>query len=197
MARVGPRAVKVLVVCTANRCRSPMAAALLARALQYLRTPAEVGSAGVAATDGIPCTDDAAAVMAARGIDLSSHRSTRLRACHLDWADLVIAMECRHVLAIGDLGAGALGRAFTLREVARLATAHPRRPGEPLDAWCARVAPQRAVAPPQRPDDDVADPVGLGRAAYEATVRDLSALVTTVAGLLCDPATELGPAPTG
>ena len=64
----------ILVVCTGNTCRSPMAAALFRRTLQEREEPFRVVSAGLAAT-GEPASEGARQVMAEWGIDLAAHRS--------------------------------------------------------------------------------------------------------------------------
>ena len=46
--------VHFLFVCTANICRSPMAAALFAEQIQRLPDPVEVSSAGISATGSWP-----------------------------------------------------------------------------------------------------------------------------------------------
>jgi protein-tyrosine phosphatase len=82
----------ILVVCVGNLCRSPMAAALLAR-----RLPACTAiSAGIAARDGEPADPQACEVMQAHGIDLSSHRARRLNELMCAQAELILVMEHAH-----------------------------------------------------------------------------------------------------
>ena len=69
----------VNVVCTANVCRSPMAAELLRHALRAEPAPlntVQVVSSGVAAFPGQPATGHSATVLRKVGLDLSSHRSS-------------------------------------------------------------------------------------------------------------------------
>ncbi|MFN2250702.1 MAG: low molecular weight protein arginine phosphatase [Anaerolineae bacterium] len=89
---------RVLVVCTANQCRSPMAEALIrARAeSEGSLDQLEVTSAGTWARDGVAATDHARAVMAARGLDISGHRSREVTQRILDEADLVLVMTKDH-----------------------------------------------------------------------------------------------------
>lgn len=88
----------VLFVCTANRCRSPMAAALFGSLVSQVQRGegCRVDSAGTWATDGTSATLLACRVMHERGLDLSGHRSKRIRAGHLQDADLVLVMEDGH-----------------------------------------------------------------------------------------------------
>ena len=85
---------RVLFVCYGNICRSPMAEALLRRAIADRPEfhDVEVSSAGVAAIDGNPATRLAcAAVRDAFGLDLSAHRARQL-APTFD-AHLVLALD--------------------------------------------------------------------------------------------------------
>ncbi|MBM3957291.1 MAG: hypothetical protein FJ313_04485, partial [Gemmatimonadetes bacterium] len=69
---------RVLLVCTGNQCRSPMAEALLRRlAATDSAAPLEirVSSAGTAAPAGFPATQQAQEACAEEGIDLTGHRS--------------------------------------------------------------------------------------------------------------------------
>ena len=171
---------RVLVVCTANQARSPMAAALLARALADARLPAVVGSAGVLAANGAPPTRDAIRALAERrGLDLSGHRSQLLVAESIANADLVFGMAREHVREVIALEPSAWDRAFTLKELVRRGAAHPRQ-RELLRQWLADLAAGRSVedllgASPT--DDDLADPVGQPREVYRQTVDDIDDLV--------------------
>jgi protein-tyrosine-phosphatase len=86
---------KILVVCFGNICRSPTAEALLTRALasRGLSANYEVASAGVGAVEGQAAAPLAAAVAAAHGLDLSSHRARRLDAAMAQGADFLIATD--------------------------------------------------------------------------------------------------------
>ena len=91
----------VLFVCHGNTCRSPMAAAL-ARGL--LGSGIEIQSAGIEARDGAPAAQNAVAVMAERGIDLSGHRARRVNAADLSSFDLVVAMDSHIAATLRTLG---------------------------------------------------------------------------------------------
>ena len=96
---------RVLFVCTGNTCRSPLAAAALARELGADSALVEVTSAGTSAWEGEPATEYSIEVAARDGLDLSAHRSRRVSAALLEQADLVLVMERSHVGAVRSLGA--------------------------------------------------------------------------------------------
>ncbi len=85
---------KVLVVCTGNSCRSPMAAGWLNQKLTGKGWMAE--SAGVAAGNGAPATPEAVAAMRELGIDISGHRSRALTRELAAAADLILALTADH-----------------------------------------------------------------------------------------------------
>ena len=100
---VNPSMPYVLVVCTANICRSPMGAALLKHALAAAPEPlrsVEVLSAGVAARQGDPATDYAVAALKKVGLDLSRHRSQPVTQELLDNALAVLVMTESHRASI-------------------------------------------------------------------------------------------------
>ena len=72
--RENPGEAGIVVLCTANVCRSPMAAALLARRLAALGVTVPVRSAGMIGS-GDPPHPEVISVMASYGIEIASHRS--------------------------------------------------------------------------------------------------------------------------
>ena len=85
----------VLFICTANRFRSPLAAAMLTQALHELGITASwrVGSAGTWATPGEPALPPVAEIAHRFGIDLSGHRSRRVSRRLLAEHDLILVMQ--------------------------------------------------------------------------------------------------------
>jgi len=95
----------ILLVCTGNTCRSPMAAVLLRRRLaDRLHVPDAqldqhglwIASAGIAAMTGGRASPEAVAVMQQRGLDLSDHESQPLSDRLVRFADLLLTMTRGH-----------------------------------------------------------------------------------------------------
>jgi protein-tyrosine phosphatase len=101
---------RILVVCVGNVCRSPMAAALLARRLSGRGQGPAVESAGIAALVGRAADPIAVELLRERGIDLSGHRARQLTEELVTRADLVLAMEQGHVRSIEAAFPHARGR---------------------------------------------------------------------------------------
>ncbi len=106
----------VLTVCSANRCRSPMAEALLARSLEpTLGGELTVRSAGFGPS-GAPAERGALEVMAEIGVDLTSHRSRTVDRAMLAEADLVLAMTRQHAMELVVLEDSCWPKTFLLGE---------------------------------------------------------------------------------
>ena len=89
----------LLVVCTANICRSPMAAGLLQHALAAQPEPLRslrVISAGVAARPGERVSENSVVALRKVGIDISNHVSRSLTQEMIDSALAVICMTESH-----------------------------------------------------------------------------------------------------
>jgi protein-tyrosine-phosphatase len=109
--------VKVLLVCTGNICRSPMAEAIARRLLDVRGLQdVEVSLAGTAAWDGAPASEGAYLVTLEHGLDLSAHRARQLTTDRVTGADLVLGMSAHHVERAVDLGGA--GKSYLLGEYA-------------------------------------------------------------------------------
>jgi len=89
---------QVLIVCTGNICRSPMAVGLLRCLLHVDSRSARivVSSAGTRALEGHEASRHAINVMAERDIDITHHRACQLRQSDVASSDLLLVMEERH-----------------------------------------------------------------------------------------------------
>jgi protein-tyrosine phosphatase len=125
---------RVLVLCHGNICRSPFAAALLAH-----RDPAlEVRSGGIAAGEGVPVDPQARAIAARWQLDLTDHRARPLTAEDVEWAELLLVMQGRHVLGIAERFPEALPRVRLLGDF------HSAAPHAIADPW--RLSDETFVA---------------------------------------------------
>ena len=119
----------VLCVCTANVCRSPAAALLLAAGLRTRLGDAAdqqvvVSSAGTWATPDRPIEPGTAAALRRAGVApavVTEARSIRLTRAAVRAADLIIGSTAEHVRAVWRLELASRNRTFTLGELARLA----------------------------------------------------------------------------
>lgn len=157
---------RVVFVCTGNRFRSPLAAALLRHAAGDALV--EVSSVGTLELDRVGSLPEAAEAAMRFGVDLSGHRTRSLATTSLRDADLVVGFERAHVVAAVVDGGAARDRTFTLPELTEL-LGRILAPSSDEPVARAREAVRRAAC--ARPEDDrnlmsvseLADPLGRSR----------------------------------
>ena len=101
---------RILVVCAGNICRSPVAEAMLRRALPTK----QCSSAGLGALVGHGAEPTARALAEADGLDMASHEARQLTVAMLQEADLVLVMSDGQRRAVADLAPETLGKTMTL-----------------------------------------------------------------------------------
>lgn len=174
----------ILVVCTGNICRSPIAEGFLRQLLHDRGIEGiSVESAGVSGLRGYPADPEAVRAAAEQEVDISNHRARRVNRAMLDRADLVMAMTAeQRDAAIGQVP-DATGRTFTLKELVFLlekanGESPERSEEERLAAAVARANTLRESEPGlELLDEDVSDPLGLGPDAFRATVWEIGQLL--------------------
>lgn len=208
--RATPAGWSVLMVCTGNICRSPLAERLAVTRLAHLlpragiagtQSPLEsvvtVRSAGVRACVGEPMHPYASTVLDERGVEYDGFVARQLTAAMVEGADLVLCATRRHRAEAVTLVPRAVRRSFTLREFARLIdSAWPEyRPLSPMPVGedqreRLRVAGMvlleigsaaRGIAPPIPPDDDdITDPLGGQLDAFRSCAETIDAALEPV-----------------
>lgn len=177
----------ILVVCTGNVCRSPMAEGFLRAALETRLGDAApaVTSAGTAGWDGSGAMEESIRAARERGADIGTHLARRLDAAMVDDADLVVCMAADHREAIVRSWPHAGTKTFTIKELVRLLEASP--PEGPLLVRVAAAAAARNGSP--TPAEDVRDPLGDPIGGYREVADELHDLSGRLAAALTqDPA---------
>jgi protein-tyrosine-phosphatase len=143
----------VLFVCTGNTCRSPMAEGLFRQAVAG-REDFQVSSAGVAASKGAPCNPETAALLKKRGAALGEFSSRPLSEAMLAAATHVFAMTQGHLQTLEARFPEYSDKYYLVCEFAETASSGM--------------------------GTDVADPIGLGRRAYEEVAETFDVAIPTI-----------------
>jgi protein-tyrosine phosphatase len=185
----------ILVVCTGNVCRSPIAEGML-RAALVLRVgddAPEVRSAGTIGWEGAGAMPESIEAAAERGLDIGSHVARRLTPPILDGADLILAMAQEHREELERVRPEVSERTFTLKELTRLVEDLPGPSDRDLTARVKAAAALRGSGfEGNELDEDIADPLGLPLDSYRAIAWELDAWIERLADGLYGPV----PAPT-
>jgi protein-tyrosine phosphatase len=176
---------RIVMVCTANICRSPMAEAMVRHTLRAAGSDAAsvaVESAGVYGHEGSPMAPGSVAALKALGIEDDGHRGRLLTPAIVGRGDLVLTMEESHRDAILSGTPQARDTTFTLREFARLVGGE--MPAEigivPRARALTGIAGRRRSMLPWPGVDDVPDPYGGPEAGYHACAALLLGEVRTL-----------------
>jgi protein-tyrosine phosphatase len=201
-----PEPFRILVMCTANVCRSPLAAHVLRHGVsredetgETGRTATvEVSSAGIDVEPGEPmCAQSAARA----GVDRGTHAATPLTAELLRAADLVLALDRTHRAAAARMAPDCRPRMFTLRQAAELAApialevsqgqipdGAPPLPTDPQERlrWLVGELDAARGALAGRPDGWEDIPDDHGARDHGATLDDVTRTAASLAATLAD-----------
>ena len=185
MSRTGT----ILVVCTANVCRSPYIERRLRSEL--VGTGIEVTSAGTSALVGRGMEPGSQALLKRVGADASGFEARQLGAALVAEADLVITAAREHRAAAARLHPAALRRVLTLRDLADLLDGvTPEeivQDGED-DVWVRQVGAaasrRRGIVPARQADVDITDPIGCPLTVFEQMGAEVDAALTPLIAAL-------------
>jgi protein-tyrosine phosphatase len=172
-ARIDPT-FEIVLICTGNRFRSPIAEGLLRRLGDGL--PLELQSYGTLDVGPAPPLMEAFEVAASYGLDLSGHRARPLAGEDLGGADLVLGFERAHLSAsVVDAGADR-DRSFLLPELVGLlpSASTPEHFGTVAAAREIVVQADRLrkTRPDRGVDQEMRDPLGgPARGFFESAAR--------------------------
>jgi protein-tyrosine phosphatase len=174
--------IRVSFVCTANRARSPFAAALLRRSTAEL--PVAVDSYGTLDRADAPALPQAIRAAREFGIDLTSHRARSATTAVFADSDLVVGFEQFHI-AHAVVTAGAIReRVFLLTE---LAAACAQLDVLPRDEESFRAAVARADeirSPAGRIPEAIGDPGGRSDRRFVETYDLIERMTGVIAARL-------------
>ena len=117
--------IQFLFVCTGNSCRSPMAVILFKKYLaeklgtdidQLDKIGYKITSAGTMGISGLPASSEAIAVCAARGLDISGHKSTGLNKRLIEDSDIIYVMSRQHLRDVCGLAAETANKCMLLAD---------------------------------------------------------------------------------
>ncbi len=108
----------ILVVCTGNTCRSPMAEVLLRHKIKQSELTEEINvcSVGIYATGYSPASNLAQLTMKSQGMDLSCHTSRQVTKQLLQAAQLILTMTAAQKQALLQFDPTQSDKIFTLCE---------------------------------------------------------------------------------
>ena len=154
---------RILLVCTGNTCRSPMAEMLLRDMAARRRILLEVRSAGVAALDGQPFSENTVEVLRRRNVPVPpGAAASSLTGDAVSWADLILTMTMRHKQMLLTLFPETAGKTHTLKEYALAAETC----GADIAALTGGL--------------DIADPFGGPLDLYERVAEEIGGLLERV-----------------
>jgi low molecular weight protein-tyrosine phosphatase len=189
---------RVLMVCTGNVARSPLAEQLFsARAAAAFQSDSAnilVASAGVRALVGYDMTDDARRVARSHGVEAVRHHARQVTSELITAADLVLGANRAHRRFIVETQPRASSKAFTLVEFAHVlrwlgsgqglvppADLHESAAARLLSVRDAAARQRGMVPPPGDPSDfDIADPYGAKPAVYDQVGLRIAESVGTI-----------------
>ena len=178
---------RILIVCTGNICRSPMAEQMLRQ--KFARANIEnidVSSAGVFAMVGESITAEVVMALTSSGYKPENHTATQATAEVIEQADLILTATTEHRAQVVRTFTRANRNTFTIKEFANLAEfiADPNLEielDEPTDLHDKlRITAGARGYAPELADYDIADPYMLSQDVFDATRAELEPLLDSI-----------------
>ena len=185
----------LLVVCDADRARSPVLAQLLRREAQWrgLTAQVRIEDAGLRARPGEPLLPTVERVVRGHGLGLEDHRSTPLELPSEHLVELVLTMTEAQRRTVVRAQRELLGRTFTVREALRLLSSRWwDQQWEGTPHVVSQLHRLRPMVRPSRTPEDVPDPADGGRRLAVAVFDELGRASARLAGALWGPAPAPG-----
>ena len=182
----GPSRLRIALLCTGNRFRSPIAETLLRDLTHDL--PVEVSSFGTLSLGAAPALPEALEASAAMGLDLSAHRCRHFSEANLASADLVLGFERMHVATAVVDGGAEPQRTFTLPELVELLReAESPRSHDPVDRAREAIVLAQGIRSGRSQHVElleVGDPFGRSPKVYREKAARVEALCSELASRL-------------
>ena len=180
------RNLRVLFVCTANVCRSPLGAGLLKLRATQASAPISIASAGTLA-EGMSTDPNVVTVLQEYGVDATAKKSRLLTPELIRASDIVLTMTREHVRDLAIDMPEAFRRTFPVKEFLRRAseTGRPQE-GQSIADWLEKLGEGRTASSylGDLSADGVRDPIGGSMAEFRTTADELELLFGNVAQLL-------------
>lgn len=166
----------ILFVCSGNRCRSPYAHAVTSGlAPEWVN----VSSAGTLNIPGARPPDELLSVAESCYVGLTGFRSVPIAEASAPDSDLVIGMTLDHVASAVVEGGANAEKSFTFTELVRLLETFVPKPTHSPEEAAGIVTRAHVTRVRQKtfvPAEDIEDPMGGPRKAYEAMAHRLDNL---------------------
>lgn len=183
----------VLLVCTANVCRSPAAQHLLSTYLSALGlSSVTASSAGVRALEGHPIDARMAELLASDGIQSQAFRARRLDRASVDAATIVLTATTQHRSDVLRVAPRALHKTYTMLEFCQMANNIPmatapsmKDRASPLEQWLSN-ARSLSVRPINEATLSIEDPYRRSKKAYKVAYDQIRNAMHSIASSLAN-----------
>lgn len=162
----------ILLVCTANQCRSPLAAAIADR--DAVGLPVDFASAGLL-EGGRRMPDNGIRVAGELGLDLSGHVSRQIDLEAASDYSVILTMTREQAREIVAAVPALWPRVFTLKQFSRWLEEHPKPGDGTLRTWLDNAAQDRSTIElvGSSRDDDIRDPLRSPVRVWRSVAREL------------------------